>query len=95
MTVADPLTPTQALHRAQAALEMVARLSRGHTADPGEESRRLQDAFEKSMDAAMLARLRANFTEPLVIPPAQLQPWLNEDAQRWSRIAQESGIRPD
>jgi predicted O-linked N-acetylglucosamine transferase (SPINDLY family) len=46
MTVADPLTPTQALHRAQAALEMVARLSRGHTADPGEESRRLQDAFE-------------------------------------------------
>lgn len=56
---------------------------------------RLQDAFEKSMDATMLTRLRANFTEPLVIPSAQLQPWLNEDAQRWSRIAQDSGIRPD
>ena len=56
---------------------------------------RLQDAFEKSMDAAMLARLRANFTEPLVIPSAQLQPWLNEDAERWVRIARESAIRVD
>jgi tripartite-type tricarboxylate transporter receptor subunit TctC len=56
---------------------------------------RLQDAFEKSMDAAMLDRLRAAFTEPLVIPSAQLQPWLNEDAERWVRIARESGIRAD
>lgn len=56
---------------------------------------RLQDAFGKSMDAAMVARLRTNFTEPLIIPPAQLQPWLDEDAQRWSRIARESGIRVD
>jgi tripartite-type tricarboxylate transporter receptor subunit TctC len=56
---------------------------------------RLQDAFEKSMDAAMLDRLRAAFTEPLVIPSAQLQPWLNEDAERWVRIARESAIRAD
>lgn len=56
---------------------------------------RLQDAFGKSMDAAMLERLRANFTEPLVIPPEQLQPWLNEDAERWVRIARDSAIRPD
>ncbi len=56
---------------------------------------RLQDAFEKAMDAAMLDRLRANFTEPLVIPSAQLQPWLNEDAERWVRIARESNIRAD
>jgi tripartite-type tricarboxylate transporter receptor subunit TctC len=56
---------------------------------------RLQDAFGKAMDAAMLERLKANFTEPLVIPSAQLQPWLNEDAERWARIARESGIRPD
>ncbi len=56
---------------------------------------RLQDAFVKSMDAAMLQRLRANFTEPLIIPPAQLQPWLNEDAERWARIAREAAIRPD
>ena len=56
---------------------------------------RLQEAFEKAMDATMLERLKANFTEPLVIPSAQLQPWLNEDAERWARIARESGIRPD
>ncbi|CAH0212679.1 tripartite tricarboxylate transporter substrate binding protein [Roseomonas sp. CECT 9278] len=56
---------------------------------------RLQDAFDKAMDAAMLARLRANFTEPLVIPAARLQPWLNADAERWVRVARESGIRPD
>jgi tripartite-type tricarboxylate transporter receptor subunit TctC len=56
---------------------------------------RLQDAFGKSMDAAMLQRLRANFTEPLVIAPDQLQPWLNEDAERWARIARDSAIRPD
>lgn len=56
---------------------------------------RLQEAFSKAMDAAMLARLRANFTEPLIIPPDRLQPWLNEDAERWARIARDSGIRVD
>jgi tripartite-type tricarboxylate transporter receptor subunit TctC len=56
---------------------------------------RLQDAFTKAMDAAMLDRLRANFTEPLMIPSDQLQPWLNEDAERWVRVARESGIRAD
>ena len=56
---------------------------------------RLQDAFAQSMDAAMLQRLRANFTEPMIIPPEQLQAWLNEDAERWVRIARESAIRPD
>jgi tripartite-type tricarboxylate transporter receptor subunit TctC len=56
---------------------------------------RLQDAFTRAMDAPMIDRLKANFTEPLIIPPAQLQPWLNEDAERWARIARESGIRPD
>jgi tripartite-type tricarboxylate transporter receptor subunit TctC len=56
---------------------------------------RLQDAFGKAMDAAMLDRLKANFTEPLVIPPGELQAWLNADAARWASIARESGIRPD
>ena len=56
---------------------------------------RLQDAFVASMDATMLDRLRANYTEPLVIPSEQLQAWLNEDAERWVRIARESAIRPD
>ncbi|HWT10941.1 MAG TPA: tripartite tricarboxylate transporter substrate binding protein [Roseomonas sp.] len=56
---------------------------------------RLQAAFAQSMDAAMLERLRANFTEPMVIPPERLQAWLNEDAERWVRIARESAIRPD
>jgi hypothetical protein len=26
---------------------------------------------------------------------AQLQAWLNEDAERWVRVARESGIRAD
>ena len=56
---------------------------------------RLQDAFVASIDATMLDRLRANYTEPLVIPSEQLQAWLNEDAERWVRIARESAIRPD
>lgn len=56
---------------------------------------RLHDAFAKSMDAAMLERLKANFTEPMAIPPDRLQAWLNEDAERWARIARESGIRVD
>ncbi|MEO3473936.1 tripartite tricarboxylate transporter substrate-binding protein [Roseomonas sp. CAU 1739] len=56
---------------------------------------RLQDAFGASMDAVMLERLKANFTEPLVIPRDQLQPWLNEDAERWVRIAREAAIRAD
>lgn len=62
---------------------------------PGPVLARLQQAFGAAMDAAMLERLKANFTEPLVIPPAELQDWLKRDAERWSRIAAESGIRPD
>jgi tripartite-type tricarboxylate transporter receptor subunit TctC len=56
---------------------------------------RLQQGFTAAMDARMLERLKANFTEPLVIPSAELQDWLKKDAERWSRIAAASGIRPD
>jgi tripartite-type tricarboxylate transporter receptor subunit TctC len=56
---------------------------------------RLQQVFIAAMDAAMLDRLKANFTEPLIIPPADLQDWLTRDAERWSTIARESNIRPD
>ncbi|MCB4824884.1 Bug family tripartite tricarboxylate transporter substrate binding protein [Roseicella aerolata] len=56
---------------------------------------RLQQAFDASMDQAMLERLKANFTEPLIIPAAELQDWLRRDAERWSTIARESGIRAD
>ncbi|MCA3364378.1 MAG: tripartite tricarboxylate transporter substrate binding protein [Roseomonas sp.] len=56
---------------------------------------RLQDAFNKAMDAAMLERLKANHTEPLLIPTAELQPWLDRDAQRWGQVARDSGIRID
>ena len=55
----------------------------------------LQRAFDAAMDERMLERLKANFTEPLVIPPAELQAWLKRDAERWGRIAAESGIRAD
>jgi len=55
----------------------------------------LQEAFGAAMDERMLERLKANFTEPLVIPPAELQAWLKRDAERWGRIAAESGIRAD
>ena len=54
---------------------------------------RLQQAFDAAMDAAMLDRLKANFTEPLIIPSAELQDWLRRDAERWGTIARESGIR--
>jgi tripartite-type tricarboxylate transporter receptor subunit TctC len=56
---------------------------------------RLQQVFNAAMDAAMLDRLKANFTEPLIISPADLQDWLTRDAERWSTIARESNIRPD
>lgn len=56
---------------------------------------RLQDAFNKAMDAAMLERLKANHTEPLLIPTAELQPWLDRDAQRWGQVARDSGIKID
>jgi tripartite-type tricarboxylate transporter receptor subunit TctC len=56
---------------------------------------KLQAAFDASMDAAMLERLRANHTEPLIIPAADLPRWLQEDHSRWSRIARETGIRAD
>jgi len=56
---------------------------------------RLRQAFEASMDAAMLDRLRANFTEPLVIPGAQLDAWLTADNARWSRLARELEMRVD
>lgn len=56
---------------------------------------RLQDAFTKAMDAAMLERLKANHTEPLMIPSAELQPWLDRDAERWGKVARESGIKID
>jgi tripartite-type tricarboxylate transporter receptor subunit TctC len=56
---------------------------------------RLQAAFDASMDAAMLERLRANHTEPLIIPAAELQGWLREDQARWMRIARETGIRAE
>ncbi len=55
----------------------------------------LQRAFDAAMDARMLDRLKANFTEPLLIPAAELQAWLKRDAERWGRIAAESGIRID
>jgi len=54
---------------------------------------RLQDAFNKSMDEAMLNRLRGHHTEPLVIPSAELQPWLDRDAERWGQVARDSGIK--
>jgi tripartite-type tricarboxylate transporter receptor subunit TctC len=56
---------------------------------------RLQDAFNKSMDEAMLNRLRGHHTEPLLIPTAELQPWLDRDAQRWGQVARDSGIKID
>jgi len=56
---------------------------------------RLQGAFEASMDARMLERLRANMTEPLIVSSADLPRWLAEDQARWMRIARETGIRPD
>jgi tripartite-type tricarboxylate transporter receptor subunit TctC len=56
---------------------------------------RLREAFERSMDAAMQERLLALHTTPLKIPSAQLQPWLTEEAERWGRVARESGIRAD
>jgi DICT domain-containing protein len=55
----------------------------------------LQDAFTKAMDPAMLDRLKANHTEPLMIPSAQLQPWLDRDAERWGQVARDSGIKID
>jgi tripartite-type tricarboxylate transporter receptor subunit TctC len=56
---------------------------------------RLQAAFEASMDATMLQRLRANAVEPLIVPSADLPRWLAEDQARWMRIARETAIRPD
>jgi tripartite-type tricarboxylate transporter receptor subunit TctC len=56
---------------------------------------RLQQAFDAAMDQAMLERLKANFTEPLIIPAAELQDWLRRDAERWGVLARESGIRAD
>jgi hypothetical protein len=47
------------------------------------------------MDTAMLDRLRANFTEPLVIPGAELDAWLTADNARWSRLARELEMRVD
>jgi tripartite-type tricarboxylate transporter receptor subunit TctC len=55
----------------------------------------LQQAFNAAMDAAMQDRLKANFTEPLIIPSAELQDWLTRDAERWGTIARESNIRLD
>jgi tripartite-type tricarboxylate transporter receptor subunit TctC len=56
---------------------------------------RLQDAFHKAMDAAMLDKLKANHTEPLPIPSKELQPWLDRDAERWGQVARDSGIKID
>lgn len=56
---------------------------------------RLRQAFEASMDPAMLDRLRANFTEPLIIPSAELDAWLTADNARWSRLAREVEMRVD
>lgn len=56
---------------------------------------RLRQAFEASMDTAMLERLRANFTEPLIIPSAELDAWLTADNARWSRLARELDMRVD
>lgn len=56
---------------------------------------RLRDAFGNAMDDAMRERLKANFTEPMNIPSANLQAWLAEDAERWGGVARDSGIRAD
>jgi tripartite-type tricarboxylate transporter receptor subunit TctC len=56
---------------------------------------RLQDAFNKAMDAAMLDKLKANHTEPLRIPSKELQTWLDRDAERWGQVARDSGIKID
>ncbi len=44
---------------------------------------------------ALQHRLKTNFTEPLIIPAAELQDWLRRDAERWGVLARESGIRAD
>jgi hypothetical protein len=47
------------------------------------------------MDAMLLNKLKANHTEPLLIPSKELQHWLDRDAERWGQVARDSGIKID
>jgi tripartite-type tricarboxylate transporter receptor subunit TctC len=56
---------------------------------------RLGQAFAAAMDGATLAKLRASFVDPLLVPPAGLPAWLAREKAVWTQMARDSRLTVD
>jgi tripartite-type tricarboxylate transporter receptor subunit TctC len=56
---------------------------------------RLRQAFAEAMDAATQARLRSAYVDPLLVPPAELDAWLDREQSTWLRMARDAGVTVD
>ncbi|WP_431272621.1 Bug family tripartite tricarboxylate transporter substrate binding protein [Dankookia sp. P2] len=56
---------------------------------------RLRQAFAEAMDAATQAKLRAAYVDPLLVPPAELEAWLEREQSAWLRMSRDAGVTVD
>ena len=56
---------------------------------------RLQEAFGQAMDEAAQSKLRAAYTDPLLVPAAELPRWVAAEQERWGRLAREARLTVD
>jgi tripartite-type tricarboxylate transporter receptor subunit TctC len=66
-----------------------------HRRTPPAAQARLQQAFGQAMDAATRQRLEAVFVDPLSVPTADLQAWLEHERDRWVGMAREANMTVD
>ena len=56
---------------------------------------RLRQAFAGAMDATTQAKLRAAYVDPLLVPPAELEAWLEREQSTWLRMSRDAGVTVD
>ena len=66
-----------------------------HRRTPEPAVARLRQAFAEAMDAATQAKLRASFVDPLLVPPAELDAWLEREQSTWLRMSRDAGVTVD
>ena len=56
---------------------------------------RLRQAFAGAMDATTQMKLRAAYVDPLLVPPAELEAWLEREQSTWLRMSRDAGVTVD
>ncbi|MCO6414695.1 tripartite tricarboxylate transporter substrate binding protein [Siccirubricoccus sp. KC 17139] len=66
-----------------------------HKKTPAPVVAKLREAFTQSMDDTTKARLRNSFVDPLMVPPGELDAWLEKERSTWLRMARDARITID